>query len=96
MNDKPAMGRAVDAAMMHAAVFIIPIATSQSSALLKTIGDHVKSALRCGLRPVVVVNWLSTQPDEAQVTANLDTIMQATGLAPKVPYNPPAATPAND
>eukprot|EP01090_Pellita_catalonica_P021176 TRINITY_DN7856_c0_g1_i1.p1 TRINITY_DN7856_c0_g1~~TRINITY_DN7856_c0_g1_i1.p1 ORF type:complete len:575 (-),score=91.97 TRINITY_DN7856_c0_g1_i1:13-1737(-) len=81
MNDD-IVGRApADADMMiHAVIFVIPIATSQAPPLLDTLAKNIEICVQFGITPIIVVNFINTCSSEEERRA-VDIIWKKTSLA---------------
>lgn len=63
---------------------MIPIGTSQDSAMLDTLSKNIVTALDFHIYPKVVVNFINTVKSEAEVKKAFDAIQHASHLPVKV------------
>lgn len=70
--------------VIHAIIFMVPIGTSQDSAMLDTLLRDIVTALDFNIRPKVVVNFINTVKCEDEVKKAYNTIQQAFCLPAKV------------
>lgn len=87
MNDSPCNAPVDPSNVIHAIIFMIPIGTSQDSAMLETLSRNIVTALDFKIYPKVVVNFINTVKSEEEVKKAYSTIQHASHLPAKVPHS---------